>query len=337
MTAVINFHIERVARRLTRLRFRGWHARAEPPWLEYHRGLLILDRSPAFGAGRGRAADGGEDRGCGFQAAEDGLVHLVQCRNGPFDFSYLAVKAGTGHPAEVHICCAAPADGPASCLRGGRVMALQIVTAEERLAQANSKTTMAIFGPSGVGKTSLLKTLPPETTLCVDLEAGMKSVQGWPGDSIPVRAWPRRRRHRLPDRRDRPGGRCRAPSSPRATTSTSPRPTPTWCRLIAQKRIVFVDSITDLTRQGMAWAKTRPEAFSEKTGKPDVRGAYGLLAREVIALLEAPAARARQDGDLRRHPRARRRRLQPRALAAADGGRQGRARAAGHRRPGRSA
>ena len=35
----------------------------------------------------------------------------------------------------------------------------------------------------------------------------------------------------------------------------------------------------------MGWAKTRPEAFSEKTGKPDVRGAYG-LAREVIALLK---------------------------------------------------
>ncbi len=36
----------------------------------------------------------------------------------------------------------------------------------------------------------------------------------------------------------------------------------------------------------MAWAKTRPEAFSEKTGKPDTRGAFGLLAREVIALLK---------------------------------------------------
>ena len=36
----------------------------------------------------------------------------------------------------------------------------------------------------------------------------------------------------------------------------------------------------------MAWAKTRPEAFSEKTGKPDTRGAYGLLAREVIGLLK---------------------------------------------------
>ena len=34
----------------------------------------------------------------------------------------------------------------------------------------------------------------------------------------------------------------------------------------------------------MAWAKTRPEALSERTGKPDTRGAYGLLAREVIIL-----------------------------------------------------
>jgi hypothetical protein len=36
-------------------------------------------------------------------------------------------------------------------------------------------------------KTSLLMTLPPKETLCIDLEAGMKSVQDWPGDSIPVR------------------------------------------------------------------------------------------------------------------------------------------------------
>ena len=44
-----------------------------------------------------------------------------------------------------------------------------------------------------------------------------------------------------------------------------------------EKRIVFVDSITDLTRQAMAYARQQPEAFSERTGKPDVRGAYGLL------------------------------------------------------------
>ena len=40
-------------------------------------------------------------------------------------------------------------------------------------------------------------------------------------------------------------------------------------------------------------AKEQPEAFSEKTGKPDVRGAYGLHGREMIALAHAPAAHAR--------------------------------------------
>ncbi|HEY6992656.1 MAG TPA: AAA family ATPase, partial [Xanthobacteraceae bacterium] len=68
-------------------------------------------------------------------------------------------------------------------------MALRIITADQRLAEAHAKTTMAIFGSSGVGKTSLLKTLPPAETLCIDLEAGMKSVQDWPGDSIPVRSF----------------------------------------------------------------------------------------------------------------------------------------------------
>ena len=84
-----------------------------------------------------------------------------------------------------------------------------------------------LFLPPSVGKTSLLKTLPPETTLCVDLEAGMKSVQDWPGDSIPIRAW-----LDAVDIACLIGGstrrRMRAPSSPRATTSTSPRPTRTW-------------------------------------------------------------------------------------------------------------
>jgi hypothetical protein len=68
-------------------------------------------------------------------------------------------------------------------------MGLKIITASERLSQANTKTTMVVFGPSGVGKTSLLKTLPAAETLCIDLEAGMKSVQDWPGDSLPVRTF----------------------------------------------------------------------------------------------------------------------------------------------------
>lgn len=164
-------------------------------------------------------------------------------------------------------------------------MALRIITADERLSAAANKTTMALFGPSGVGKTTLLKSLPHETTLCVDLEAGLKSVQDWPGDSIPIRCFD--------DAIDLacliggvnpaadPNGYFSAAHHQHLLTAH-----PDLVRLLAGKSIVFLDSITDLTRQAMAWAKTRPEAFSDRTGKPDTRGAYGLMAREVIGLLK---------------------------------------------------
>ena len=164
-------------------------------------------------------------------------------------------------------------------------MSLRIVTADERLSAANNKTSAAIFGPPGSGKTSLLKTLPPKDTLCLDLEAGMKSVQDWPGDSIPVRTFT--------DALDigcLVGG-INPAADPNGFFSEGhyqhlAQAYPDLVRLLAGKSIIFVDSITDLTRQAMAWAKTRPESFSEKTGKPDSRGAYGLLAREVIGLLK---------------------------------------------------
>ena len=164
-------------------------------------------------------------------------------------------------------------------------MSLRIVSADERLSAANNKTSLAIFGPPGSGKTSLLKTLPAADTICLDLEAGMKSVQDWPGDSIPVRSFA--------DAIDigcLVGG-INPAADPNGFFSEGhyqhlSQTYPDLVRMIAGKRIVFVDSITDLTRQAMAWARTRPEAFSEKTGKPDPRGAYGLLAREVIGLLK---------------------------------------------------
>jgi len=164
-------------------------------------------------------------------------------------------------------------------------MALQIVTADQRLSAAANKTTMALFGPSGAGKTSLLKTLPEASTVCIDLEAGLKSVQDWRGDSIPVRSFA--------DAIDIACliGGVNPAADPNGFFSEAhylhlSQSYPDLAQLLAGKSVVFVDSITDLTRQAMAWAKTRPEAFSEKTGKPDTRGAYGLLAREVIALLK---------------------------------------------------
>jgi hypothetical protein len=47
----------------------------------------------------------------------------------------------------------------------------------------------------------------------------------------------------------------------------------------------FLDSITQLSRQCFAWCKTQPGAVSDRSGKPDLRGAYGLLGQEMIGAL----------------------------------------------------
>ena len=166
-------------------------------------------------------------------------------------------------------------------------MPVRIITADERLSVAHNKTSIAIFGPPGAGKTSLLKTLPAEQTVCLDLEAGMKSVQDWSGASIPVRCFV--------DFRDLAvliGGPDPA-ADPNAWYSAQHHQHTRGVyagtgieEFLASKSVVFVDSITDLTRQSMVYARQQPEAYSERTGKPDVRGAYGLLGREVIQALK---------------------------------------------------
>ena len=74
--------------------FRGWLARTGYcPWFEYHRGLLTWDRSPASGLAEGDRHALSRIADAVFQAAEQGQVHLVQRRHGPFEFSYLAIKS----------------------------------------------------------------------------------------------------------------------------------------------------------------------------------------------------------------------------------------------------
>jgi len=166
-------------------------------------------------------------------------------------------------------------------------MALRIISADERLSAAANKTSLAVFGPPGIGKTTLIKTLPEDDTVCLDLEAGLKSVQDWKGASIPVRSFA--------DFRDLAvliGGADPAQDNASWYSASHFEHVCSVHRdsgieaFLATKSIVFVDSITDLTRQAMLYARQQPEAVSERTGKPDVRGAYGLLGREVIQALK---------------------------------------------------
>lgn len=140
-------------------------------------------------------------------------------------------------------------------------MALAIISADQRMQSASVKGM--IWGQAGVGKTSLLKTLDPATTLCLDFEAGLLSVQrddergpAWRGDSIKVENWPE------------------AVAILKSFQAKAP--------FLAKYRTVFVDSISVATKQCFDWAMTQPEAWSDKKQKADTLGAYGLLGLKAV-------------------------------------------------------
>lgn len=80
-----------------------------------------------------------------------------------------------------------------------------------------------------------------------------------------------------------PGFRSTGNNSFRIRHSTSVRSPRFGDRSVLDRyQTIFVDSITVAGRLCFQWCKGQPEALSEKTGKPDVRGAYGLHGREMI-------------------------------------------------------
>ena len=161
-------------------------------------------------------------------------------------------------------------------------MSLPIISADERMRERHS-AKVALVGFPGVGKTTQLKTLPADSTLFVDLEAGDLSVRDWPGDTVRPRTWQ--------EFRDLVVFLAGPMPTATAEQSFSQAHFEHVCTRygdpaqLAKYDTYFVDSLTVLSRMCLAWCKTQPAAFSEKTGKPDTRGAYGLLGTEMIAAL----------------------------------------------------
>ncbi len=67
-------------------------------------------------------------------------------------------------------------------------MTLNIITAEQRMAEKKGHK-IVVCGQSGVGKTTLARTLDADTTLFMDLEAGDAAIEGWPIDVIRPKTW----------------------------------------------------------------------------------------------------------------------------------------------------
>lgn len=161
-------------------------------------------------------------------------------------------------------------------------MAMPIISASERLAERRG-VKLLLLGKSGIGKTSRLKDLDPKTTLFVDVEAGDLSVADWPGDTIRPASWPESRDLFVflagPDK-----------SLPAESAFSQAHFDHVIDRFgdpaqLERYQTFFLDSITQLSRHCFAWCKTQPGAVSDRSGKPDLRGAYGLLGQEMIGAL----------------------------------------------------
>jgi hypothetical protein len=158
---------------------------------------------------------------------------------------------------------------------------MKIISATER-DTAPRGTKALVVGPTGVGKTSLLKTLDPTTTLFIDIEAGDLAVQDVAIDTLRPRTWPECRDLACILAGPNPAVPADACYSQAHHDAVIEELDGAWP--VDKYATYFVDSITAVGRLCFAWASQQPDAFSG-SGKKDLRGAYGLHAREMIAWL----------------------------------------------------
>ena len=156
---------------------------------------------------------------------------------------------------------------------------MRIISADERLSERRGAKVLLV-GPTGVGKTSCLRSLNIDRTLFVDVEAGDLAVIDLPVPTIRVDDWPSAR-----DLACRIGGPNKSFPPTACYSPAHYEAIGVALEGLDRYETIFVDSLTAITRLSFRWAEQQPEAFSERTGRKDTRGAYGLHAREMILWL----------------------------------------------------
>ena len=161
-------------------------------------------------------------------------------------------------------------------------MSLPIISAQQRMAERKG-VKLLMLGKSGIGKTTRLKDLDPATTLFLDIEAGDLAVADWPGDTIRPASWPESRDFFVflagPDKSLPPESAFSQAHYDHVIEQFGDT------AQLDRYQTFFLDSITQLSRQCFAWCKTQPGTVSDRSGKPDLRAAYGLLGQEMISAL----------------------------------------------------
>ncbi|MBA5724596.1 ATP-binding protein [Candidatus Liberibacter sp.] len=156
---------------------------------------------------------------------------------------------------------------------------LPIISVDQRLNETKG-IKGCIFGKSGIGKTSLLWTLPEESTLFIDLEAGDLPVKEWKGASLRPSTW-----QTLRDLAVYIAGYDPALGDKEVTYSKKHYEAvrTRWGDPKAYEKYttLFIDSISQASNLSFRYCSQQPEAIS-RNGSVDTRAIYGLHGKEML-------------------------------------------------------